>query len=133
MVDLHRYWQQQDRAFKYAEENYSKDSEEYKSARHNRDSATEAYWNVLPNNENISYTEVQTMLETTIPGQNWWQKFRKQKPQPITTEKKIIVEKRKTGKQMTKYTIGQILDTPKGKVRVIGGNLNNDPDIELIK
>jgi len=119
MVDLHRYWQQQDRAFKYAEENYLEDSEEYKSARHNRDSATEAYWNVLPNNENISYTEVQTMLETTIPEQNWWQKFRKQKPQPITTEKKIIVEKgktRQTEKQLDKATAIAILKEAGGDV-----------------
>ena len=32
-----------------------------------------------------------------------------------------------------KYTVGQVIDTPKGKVRVTGGDLNGDPDVEPVK
>jgi hypothetical protein len=30
----------------------------------------------------------------------------------------------------TKYQVGQIIDTPRGKFVVTGGDLNNDPDVE---
>lgn len=31
-----------------------------------------------------------------------------------------------------KYSVGQIINTPKGKYRVIGGDLSGDPDVELM-
>jgi hypothetical protein len=31
-----------------------------------------------------------------------------------------------------KYRLGQVIDTPKGKAVVVGGDLDIDPDVKLI-